>query len=92
MSKKKVMLVFGASPEVIKMCPLVNELKSHPGKFASVMRTEALASGLPTFVSEGVAAEVSPLSGASTSPTARPHGRCRCSPSLLWAASAASAM
>lgn len=28
MSKKKVLLVFGTRPEAIKMCPLVNELKS----------------------------------------------------------------
>ena len=28
MNKKKVMLVFGTRPEAIKMCPLVNELKS----------------------------------------------------------------
>ncbi|MCI8332810.1 MAG: UDP-N-acetylglucosamine 2-epimerase (non-hydrolyzing) [Clostridiales bacterium] len=28
MKKKKVMLVFGTRPEAIKMCPLVNELKS----------------------------------------------------------------
>lgn len=27
-SKKKIMLVFGTRPEAIKMCPLVNELKS----------------------------------------------------------------
>ena len=27
---KKVMLVFGTRPEAIKMCPLVNELKSRP--------------------------------------------------------------
>ena len=27
---KKVMLVFGTRPEAIKMCPLVNELKSFP--------------------------------------------------------------
>jgi len=27
---KKVLLVFGTRPEAIKMCPLVNELKSHP--------------------------------------------------------------
>ncbi len=26
---KKVMLVFGTRPEAIKMCPLVNELKTH---------------------------------------------------------------
>ena len=25
------MLVFGTRPEAIKMCPLVNELKSRPG-------------------------------------------------------------
>ncbi len=29
--KRKVMLVFGTRPEAIKMCPLVNELKSRPG-------------------------------------------------------------
>ena len=28
---KKVMLVFGTRPEAIKMCPLVNELKSRSG-------------------------------------------------------------
>ena len=27
---KKIMLVFGTRPEAIKMCPLVNELKSCP--------------------------------------------------------------
>ena len=27
---KKVMLVFGTRPEAIKMCPLVNELKTRP--------------------------------------------------------------
>ena len=26
--KKKIMVVFGTRPEAIKMCPLVNELKS----------------------------------------------------------------
>lgn len=26
---KKVMVVFGTHPEAIKMCPLVNELKTH---------------------------------------------------------------
>ena len=31
MSMKKVMLVFGTRPEAIKMCPLVNELKSREG-------------------------------------------------------------
>ena len=32
MSKiNKVMLVFGTRPEAIKMCPLVKELKAHPG-------------------------------------------------------------
>ena len=30
---KKVMLVFGTRPEAIKMCPLVNELKTHPSSF-----------------------------------------------------------
>ena len=28
---KKIMLVFGTRPEAIKMCPLVNELKSRRG-------------------------------------------------------------
>lgn len=31
MNRRKVMLVFGTRPEAIKMCPLVNELKSRPG-------------------------------------------------------------
>lgn len=30
-NKKKVMLVFGTRPEAIKMCPLVNELKTRDG-------------------------------------------------------------
>ena len=34
---KKVMLVFGTRPEAIKMCPLVNELKSRPGGFETVV-------------------------------------------------------
>ncbi len=29
--QKKVMLVFGTRPEAIKMCPLINELKTRPG-------------------------------------------------------------
>ncbi len=33
----KVMLVFGTRPEAIKMCPLVNELKSRPGEFETVV-------------------------------------------------------
>lgn len=37
MSKKKVMLVFGTRPEAIKMCPLVNELKSRSGEFETVV-------------------------------------------------------
>ena len=37
MSKKKVMLVFGTRPEAIKMCPLVNVLKSRPGEFETVV-------------------------------------------------------
>ena len=28
---KKIMLVFGTRPEAIKMCPLVNELKTRDG-------------------------------------------------------------
>lgn len=34
---KKVMLVFGTRPEAIKMCPLVNELKSRPDEFTTVV-------------------------------------------------------
>lgn len=37
--KKKVMLVFGTRPEAIKMCPLVNELKSRPDEFDTVVVT-----------------------------------------------------
>lgn len=33
MTKKKVMLVFGTRPEAIKMCPLVNELKTRTDEF-----------------------------------------------------------
>ena len=36
---KKVMLVFGTRPEAIKMCPLVNELKSRSGIKACVCVT-----------------------------------------------------
>ena len=35
--RKKVMLIFGTRPEAIKMCPLVNELKSRPDKFETVV-------------------------------------------------------
>lgn len=35
--RKKVILVFGTRPEAIKMCPLVNELKSRPGDFETVI-------------------------------------------------------
>ena len=34
---RKVMLVFGTRPEAIKMCPLVNELKSRPDEFETVV-------------------------------------------------------
>ena len=34
---KKVMLVFGTRPEAIKMCPLVQELKSRPEEFETVV-------------------------------------------------------
>lgn len=34
---KKTMLVFGTRPEAIKMCPLVNELKSRSGEFETVV-------------------------------------------------------
>ena len=37
MAKKKVLLVFGTRPEAIKMCPLVNELKSRPDQFDTVV-------------------------------------------------------
>lgn len=36
-SLKKVMLVFGTRPEAIKMCPLVNELKSRPDEFQTIV-------------------------------------------------------
>lgn len=36
---KKIMLVFGTRPEAIKMCPLVNELKSRPGAQVTVCVT-----------------------------------------------------
>lgn len=35
--RKKVMLVFGTRPEAIKMCPLVNVLKSRPNEFDTVV-------------------------------------------------------
>ena len=35
------MLVFGTRPEAIKMCPLVNELKSRPDEFETVVCTTA---------------------------------------------------
>lgn len=34
---KKIMLVFGTRPEAIKMCPLVNELKSRSDAFSTVV-------------------------------------------------------
>lgn len=34
---RKVMLVFGTRPEAIKMCPLVNELKTRSGEFQVVV-------------------------------------------------------
>ena len=34
---KKVMLVFGTRPEAIKMCPLVNELKSRSDEFETIV-------------------------------------------------------
>lgn len=37
MTKKKVMLVFGTRPEAIKMCPLVNELKTRTDEFETVV-------------------------------------------------------
>lgn len=37
MPRKKVILVFGTRPEAIKMCPLVNELKSRPDEFETVV-------------------------------------------------------
>lgn len=35
--KKKIVVVFGTRPEAIKMCPLVNELKDHPGDFETIV-------------------------------------------------------
>lgn len=35
--KKKILVVFGTRPEAIKMCPLVNELKSRPDEFETVV-------------------------------------------------------
>ena len=35
----KVMLVFGTRPEAIKMCPLVNELRSRPDEFDTLVVT-----------------------------------------------------
>ena len=35
--RKKILLVFGTRPEAIKMCPLVNELKSRPDEFDAVV-------------------------------------------------------
>lgn len=37
MPKKKIMLVFGTRPEAIKMCPLVNEMRSRSGEFEAVV-------------------------------------------------------
>lgn len=37
MNDKKVIIVFGTRPEAIKMCPLVNELKSRPDEFETVV-------------------------------------------------------
>lgn len=37
MAAKRIMLVFGTRPEAIKMCPLVNELRSRPGEFEVVV-------------------------------------------------------
>lgn len=34
---KKILVVFGTRPEAIKMCPLVNELKSRPQEFETVV-------------------------------------------------------
>lgn len=52
--KRKIMLVFGTRPEAIKMCPLVNELKSDPEKFdvfvcVTGQHREMLDSVLGTF-------------------------------------------
>lgn len=42
---KKVMLVFGTRPEAIKMCPLVNVLKSHPDDFSTVVVVTGVSAG-----------------------------------------------
>ena len=39
MEKMKVMFVFGTRPEAIKMCPLVNELRSRPDEFETIVCT-----------------------------------------------------
>ena len=53
MTRKKVMLVFGTRPEAIKMCPLVNELKTRKGIETKVCVTgqhrQMLDSVLDTF-------------------------------------------
>lgn len=36
-ARKKIMLVFGTRPEAIKMCPLVQELKSRPDQFETLV-------------------------------------------------------
>lgn len=36
-SRRRIMLVFGTRPEAIKMCPLVNELKSRSDQFDTVV-------------------------------------------------------
>lgn len=37
LSMKRILVVFGTRPEAIKMCPLVNELKSRPREFETVV-------------------------------------------------------
>jgi riboflavin transporter FmnP len=47
---KTVMLVFGTRPEAIKMCPLVNELKTRKG-FKTVVITLSIACLVQTGIS-----------------------------------------
>lgn len=54
MQKKKILVVFGTRPEVIKMAPVIKELQKHPGKIklhicATAQHREMLDQMLQTF-------------------------------------------
>ena len=55
---KKIMLVFGTRPEAIKMCPLVNELKSR-----SNVETVVCVTGQHRQMMEQVQERLSQLKG-----------------------------